>query len=163
VYLPTQGSSIPPAGAAFPAGNIGLYSATNSTTTLNELYINKYINLPSANTTVQIPITAFGYGSISSSPATAASWAYFPSGMLQISGQVTGSGNITITFANGSANGVAGFPGFSNYISSIQVTRVDASGTVNNFPIVRSYSLTGCVVSLSNGGSGTIFWTATGI
>jgi len=160
VYLPSNGS-IPPVASSFAAGQIGLYSATNPTTTFNELYINKTVGLPANPTVVQIPLTAFGNGTISGSPQTASSWTYFPSGMLMIGGKVTGSGNITITFNDSSTNGVSGFPGFQNFISSIQATRLDNTHP-NNFACVATYSLTGCAVTLSNGGSGTIFWTVFG-
>lgn len=82
IYLPPQGAT-PPAGASFTAGNIGLYSANNSVTSQNELYINKQ----NQATTVQIPATA-SILSVNSSPGTFSSgWTYLPSGILLKWGQ----------------------------------------------------------------------------
>ena len=94
IYLQSQGAT-PPAGAAFPAGDIGLYSFTNAGTGKNELYINK----TDEATVVQIPITASSL-SITSSPATGtAGWTYLPSGLLLKFGGGTATGNTAFTFS----------------------------------------------------------------
>ncbi len=94
IYLPPQGA-IPPAGAAFTAGNVGLYSALNPTTSKNELYINKTDQV----TVVQIPATA-SILSITSAPAlNAGGWTYLPSGLLLVFGKSTANGNTAFTFA----------------------------------------------------------------
>src|SRR5262245_3975285 len=63
IYLPPNGAT-PPAGAAFTAGNIGLYSAANAISGQNELYINKR----NQATVVQVPATA-SILSVNSAPA----------------------------------------------------------------------------------------------
>lgn len=156
VYLPPQGST-PPAGASFPSGNVGIYSALNSGSGQNELYINR---TNPASTVIQIPLTAYNNGSVSSSAAV--SWAYLPSGMLTISGRnITSSGTVTITF--NSTGGLASFPGFSSFISSIQLTPINPSASAISMRVV-SYTLSQVVVGLVNGSSDqSFFWSVIGI
>jgi hypothetical protein len=158
LYLNTQGS-IPPAGSGFVAGNVALYSALNSGSGQNELYINR---TNPGSSVVQIPLTAYNNGTIASSNAPA--WTYLPSGMLQISGMATtSSGTLTITF-NTAPQGVASFPGFASFVSSIQVTPINNGATFSQGARVKSFSLTGFVAGLTNGSSdSSFFWTATGI
>ncbi len=160
VYLASQAASIPPAGSAFVAGAVGLYSATNPQTGLNELYVNKTITGP---TVVQIPITAYANGAIAGN--TAVSWSYLPSGMKMIQGQnVTAGGTRTITFASTAAGGLNSFPGFSSFVSSIQVVRLDNSGSSTTVMRVRTFNLTQTVIGLANGATdSTFFWTAIGL
>jgi hypothetical protein len=156
VYLPPQGS-IPPAGSAFTAGNVALYSALNSGSGQNELYINR--TNPSS-TVIQIPLTAYNSGTVSG--ASAVSWGYLPSGMLMISGKnITSGGTVTITFA--STGGLASFPGFSSYVSSIQLTPVNPATSAVSMRVI-SFNLSQAVVGLVNGTADqTFFWTATGL
>lgn len=158
VYFATQGAT-PPGGSGFAAGNVALYSANNATTTFNELYINKTTSAG----VVQIPVTAYANGAIASNSAV--SWTYLPSGMLMISGQNTTSGGTkTIQFGNTASGGLTGFPGFTSFISSIQVVRIDNSGSSTTVMRVRTYSLTQTVIGLANGSTdSTFFWTAIGI
>lgn len=99
VYMPTNGVAIPPAGAAFPAGELGIYSATNGTTTKNELYINK----TNQATVVQVPMTASIMSQNSAPAALSNGWTYLPSGILLKWGanQVV-TGSQTINFPAGS-------------------------------------------------------------
>lgn len=100
VYLAAQGST-PPVGSSFAANNVAMYSATNATTSKNELYINKQ----NQATTVQIPATA-SLLSINSAPASNnGMWTYLPSGLILKSGQSTGtqSGLVTVTPTGGPA------------------------------------------------------------
>lgn len=85
INLPGQAAN-PPAGASFPAGNIGLYAGPNATTGQNELYINKTNEL----TVTQIPATA-SILSITSAPASGSNgWSYLPSGLIMQWGTVVG-------------------------------------------------------------------------
>jgi len=94
ILLPSQGA-IPPAAASFPAGVVALYSATNATTSKNELYINK----TNQATVTQIPATASTL-SITSAPASnVGGWTYLPSGMLMQFGTGTANGITTFLFA----------------------------------------------------------------
>jgi len=77
LYLPVQGAN-PPAGAAFAAGQIGLYSFQQPNTGNNELYINK---LTTGGTLRQIPMTA---GELNPD-----GWTYLPSGLLLKFGSFT--------------------------------------------------------------------------
>jgi hypothetical protein len=93
VYLPPQGAT-PPAGASFTSGNVGIYSATNSSTSYNELYVNKQTNFGSGTVTAQIPFTA---GSIGANPG----WSYLPSGLIIQFGALpstTSGGSNTVNF-----------------------------------------------------------------
>lgn len=158
IYLPPQGA-IPPAGAAFTAGNIGLYSAANANSGQNELYINKQIAGPS---TIQIPITAMANGTISASVATA--WYYLSSGLKIISGQATTvGGTITITFASTALGGLNSFPGFSSFVTNITALRIDNSGSSSTVMRVKTISLTQATFGLANGSAdSTFFWSVTG-
>ena len=97
VTLPSQGA-IPPAGSGFAAGELGIYNATNATTTKSELYINK----TNQATVVQVPSTA-SILSINSAPASlTGGWTYLPSGFLLRTGGATGvSGLVTVTLTTG--------------------------------------------------------------
>lgn len=100
INLPNNGAT-PPAGSAFPAGNIGLYGSLNATTGKNELYINK----TNQATVVQVPATASTL-SITSAPASnAGMWTFLPSGLLLKSGNASGllSGLVTVTPTGGPA------------------------------------------------------------
>ncbi len=143
LFLPTQGA-IPPAGAAFPANTVGLYSAVNASSGGVELYINKTITGPGL---IQIPMTA-------SASRTAAGvnfgWAYLPSGLKVIWGQSTATApatsNTNVVFNNNGQSGVSTFPGFSTFVGAIVLTRL-GNGVVSataNFPVLQSnYTLTG--------------------
>ena len=158
LYLPPQGA-IPPAGSAFAAGNVALYSANNASTTFNELYVNKTTSAG----VVQIPITAYANGAIAGN--TAVSWTYLPSGMLMIQGQnTTVGGTVTIVFGATANGGLNSFPGFGSFVSSITATRVDNSGSSTTVVRIRTFSLTQVVIGLANGSTdSTFFWTAIGI
>ncbi len=158
LYLPPQGAT-PPAGSAFTAGNVGIYSANNAATTFNELYINKTTSAG----VVQIPLTAYANGAIAAN--TAVSWTYLPSGMKMIQGQnVTAGGTRTITFNSTAGGGLNSFPGFNSFVSSIQVVRIDNSGSSTTVMRVRTFSLAQTVIGLANGATdSTFFWTAIGL
>lgn len=159
IYLPPQGA-IPPAGAAFTAGNVGLYSANNTNSGQNELYINKQIAGPS---TVQIPITAYANGTIAANIATA--WYYWPSGLKTISGQATTVGGTkTITFNNTASGGLNSFPGFSSFITNITAIRIDNSPGSSTVMRVRSITPGTVIFGLANGSTdSTFFWSVTGL
>jgi len=91
VYLASQVGSIPP--ITFPALNLALYSAINTTTTFNELYINKTTASTTAAGLKQIPATAMKQISATQG------WSYWPSGMLVKWGQISStSQNVDISF-----------------------------------------------------------------
>lgn len=129
LYLPANGA-IPPAGAAFPVGDIGLYSALNTTTNKNELYVNKR----NQATTVQIPTTA-SILSVNSSPAAlSAGWTYLPSGiLLKWAGNVNANGQTNIVFP-----AAANIPAFNRCITVIVQVADGAAGDSN-----RAIRLTG--------------------
>lgn len=97
VTLPSQGA-IPPAGSGFAAGELGLYNATNATTTKGELYINK----TNQATVVQVPSTASTLSINSAPAANAGGWTYLPSGIILKTGNASGvSGLVTVTLPSG--------------------------------------------------------------
>ena len=90
ISMPAQASS--PA-IAFAAGEVGLYSYVNATTSQNELYINK----TNQATVTQIPATASSL-SITSAPVQGtAGWSYLPSGIYITWGSTTVNGNTLVT------------------------------------------------------------------
>ena len=119
VYLPPNGA-IPPSMASFPSGNIGLYSAANSVTGQNELYINK----TNQATVVQVAATASSL-SVTSAPANGSSgWSYLPSGVLMKWGQTTAinaSDPFPFLYPTG-----ANIPAF-NAVFTVLITDIDAN------------------------------------
>jgi len=158
LYLPPQGST-PPAGSAFTSGNVGLYSATNASSSYNELYINKTTSAG----VVQIPMTASSSGSVSGLNAT--SWSYDASGMLKIGGKATTSGGtVTITFGTTASGGLNNFPGFSSFVSWIIPCVINSGASTAESVRVKSFSLTTVTFGLVNGSADTsFFWSAFGL
>jgi hypothetical protein len=107
VELPiAAGNPIPP--IAFPAAEIAVYAATNATTTVNELYVNK----TNQATVVQIPMTASILSTNSNPALNISGWTYLPSGILLKWGNGTANGNTPIAFPVG-----ATIPVFTNVMS----------------------------------------------
>lgn len=157
LYLPPQGA-IPPAGAAFTAGNIGMYSALNAATGFNELYINKTIAGP---TVVQIPATAFRNNNVGATNG----WTYLPSGLLIAWGTATigATGLLTVNYAAALTN----FPGFSTFWTCPQLTRIRlaAPATVANFVVVQAFGQTSFTAMTSTqpiAGTASIAWMVIG-
>ena len=154
VYLPANGAN-PPAGSAFPAGQLALYSGANAGTGFNELYINKPIAGPSFK---QVPMTAYRLGGTNAGNG----WTYLPSGLLMAWGRSTtgGASNITITYATELTN----FPGFTTANAFPQLTRINAPGTSANFVTLTAYNQTTFQVYSSAGGNNVQFcWFVIGI
>lgn len=121
VYLPSNGS-IPPAGASFTAGQIGIYSATNANTTKNELHINK----TNQATVVQVPMTASILSSTSAPATFSNGWTYTPSGLLLM----WGMGDTGNTAAGSYVISLTGaFPDYAT-IFNVQLTPI-ANGAVD--------------------------------
>lgn len=153
IYLPSNGSS-PPAGSAFPAGQIGLYSFINPNTGFRELYVNKTITGP---TVIQVPITA---GKVTSQNPVAftgqsTGWAYLPSGARMVWGNgTTGvATNVLITYTS-----VAGFPAFTVGAVPI-VTRLNTATSSTNYVYVQSSTINDFRVYGSTGASTNIAFT----
>lgn len=128
LYLPPQGAT-PPAGAAFTAGNIGLYSATNSVTSINELYINKTNQV----TVVQVPATASVLSTTSAPGNNSSGWSYLPSGVILKWGKfATVPGSNTVSFPV-----AATIPVFTEcfqvIISTTGIAAADVFVTLNSF------------------------------
>ncbi len=130
VFLPANGA-IPPAGAAFPAGEIGLYSALNAATGRNELHINHSVVGP---TVVQTPITAYVQGGTN----VANGWCYLPSGLKMAWGRATcaAPGVFTVVYGTELTN----FPGFSTQTSVPIVSRFATGATAADFIFVQSFT-----------------------
>lgn len=119
VSMPPQASS--PA-IAFAAGEVGLYSYINATTSQTELYINK----TNQATVTQIPATASSL-SITSAPAQGtAGWSYLPSGIYITWGSTTVNGNTLITLTTPPPN----------QILSVQLTPASGSSSYVNAQVV---------------------------
>lgn len=140
VYLPVQGAT-PPAGAAFVAGQIGIYSAANASTGFNELYINKTTSLG----VVQLPMTGYVQGGTNA----ANGWCYLPCGLKMAWGRATltsaGGGSFTVIYANE----IPTFPGFTTQTSPPILTRISSGATVSHYPFVQSFA-TGNFVARSD-------------
>ena len=121
LYLPTNGASIPPAGSSFPAANVALYSATDSVTSKNELYINKTNN----SGLVQIPATESILGTSNPVPGVngGTGWTMLPSGIKLVWGTSPGSnvGPVLVTLTGNQV--------FAHTILSVQCTIIGNSGT----------------------------------
>lgn len=78
IYLPTNAAAIPPAGAAFPAGELGIYSATSPFSAKNELYVNK----TNQATVVQVPMTESILSAASAPAIGSTGYTYLPSGLI---------------------------------------------------------------------------------
>jgi hypothetical protein len=116
IYLPTQAGSIPPSGASFAAGNVGIYSATDPVTGQNELYVNK----TNQTTVMQIPITG-SILSVTSAPGNNSNgWAYLGGGILWMWGRGN-TGNVAAGSYVIPLPG--GFPAFSQ-VFNIQLTPI---------------------------------------
>lgn len=135
LYLPPQGA-IPPSGSSFPSGNIALYSATNSTTSANELYINKTVNSSGTPSVLQVAATA-SILSINSNPGTTSSgWTYLPSGVLMQWGVVSAARNTLSTFSF-----PIPFPTAMFSITATQGIGGMSTGNLNTAPCVDYLSL----------------------
>lgn len=122
ILLPSQGA-IPPAGSAFPSGVVALYSATDTVTSQNELYINK----TNQATVVQIPATA-SILSVNSAPTVFSNgWSYLPSGiLLKWGGNITANGLLTVNFPTG-----ANIPAFTTCLTVLLTLEDGTAGDAN--------------------------------
>jgi hypothetical protein len=143
VYLPPNGA-IPPSGAAFTAGNVALYSALSTVSTLNELYINKNVMTSGGPVLTQIPSTAAYLDPVG--------WSYLPSGMLMKWGQATspGAGSNTITFPV-----AATIPAFSDVFTPI-LTPITIG------LVLQVTALTNTVMTVQCSGAGTFYFLVNG-
>jgi len=154
VTMPSQGAA-----PAFLATEIGLFNQNAVPTVRNDLWMARGAGTP-------FPITGYANGIVGAVLANAAvSWTYLPSGLKIISGQnTTSGGTLEITFNNTAAGGLTGFPGFSSFISSIQVVRIDNSGSSTTVMRVKSFTLTKATFGLANGSTdSTFFWSVMGL
>jgi hypothetical protein len=123
VTLPNQ-AAIPPAGSGFAGGEIGAYNATNATTAVSELYLNK----TNQATVVQVPSTASTLSINSAPAANAGGWTYLPSGLILKCGNASGvTGLTTVTLPSGV--GVA--PAFTQIIGVIVCPYSTSTSDVN--------------------------------
>lgn len=134
IYLPSQGAR-PPAGAVFPAGDVGLYASANPTTLKNELYINK----TNQAAVTQIPMTASVLSVTSAPAANTGGWSYLPSGLLMKFGNGTANGNTAFTFA--ALN--PGAPTFTQVLSIVLSTAYANAADGDGFVRLSSYTATG--------------------
>lgn len=143
IYLPVNGS-IPPSGASFVAGAVGLYGALNSVSSTNELYINKTITTGSGTSVAQIASTA--------ASLTNPGWSYFPSGVLMkwVFPTVSGAGSNSFTFQTG-----ANIPSFIELFSVLLTPQ-----TVGLVGQVTSISAT--TFTINSSGAGTFYMLAIG-
>lgn len=112
---PPTGTTVSP---SFLAGQVGVYTFFNATTSQNELYVNKL----NQATTVQIPVTA-SVLSITSAPGNNVfGWTYLPSGLLLKWGTQTGISGIQNIIVNGGGLG----PNFSG-VMQIQITTTNTT------------------------------------
>lgn len=154
LYLPVQGST-PPAGAAFAAGQIGLYSAANASTGYNELYINKTTSAG----VVQLPMTGYVLGGTNA----ANGWCYLPSGLKMAWGRATlaAPGVFTVVYATE----IPTFPGFTTQTSAPQLTRISAGATITTTPFLQSFTNLQFVArsSAAIGGTADFSWFVVGL
>lgn len=145
VYIP-HSAAAPPAGAAFPVDEIGIYSAENSKTGLYELYVNKQ----SLTGAVQVPMTASSLSTTSPSQG-GAGWSYLPSGfILQWGGMANpGLSPKTITFPTP-------FP------NTAIVVLATAKNNASQFYATGTITQTNFVIASNTGTIGDFQWMAIG-
>lgn len=134
VTFPVQGA-IPPAGAGFLAGEIGLYNATNATTTVNELYINKTNTVP---TVIQVPMTASILSTNAAPGNQTDGWSYLPSGLIIKWGSATNLGNTSFLFPV-----AATIPVFTRCLTVQLTTQSGLAGDVNTFVRLQNMTAVG--------------------
>jgi hypothetical protein len=133
VELPiAAGNPIPP--IAFPAAEIVVYAATNATTTVNELYVNK----TNQATVVQVPMTASILSTSSNPGLNVSGWTYLPSGILLKWGSGSANGNTPILFPV-----AANIPVFTNVMSMQLCTAYANTADANLFARLGNFSNTG--------------------
>ncbi len=133
VELPVAaGNPIPP--IAFPAAEIAVYAATNATTTVNELYVNK----TNQATVVQVPMTASILSTNSNPGLNVSGWTYLPSGILLKWGVGTANGSTTILFPV-----AATIPVFTNVMSVQVCTQYNNAADGNGFARLSNFNSTG--------------------
>lgn len=155
VYLATQGAT-PPAGAAFAAGTLALYSAPLAATGFNEIYINKTITGP---TVIQVPMTAFRQGGTNA----ANGWCYLPSGLKMAWGRATLAAPGVFTVNYGTE--LTSFPGFTTQTSPPLLTRISSGSTVAHYPFLQSFTTTQFVARTDVALTGTadFSWSVIGL
>lgn len=119
----------------FAAGEEGLYSFLNTTTSQNELYVHKQTGA----TTAEIPFTASVLSANSAPILNSGGWTYLPSGILMLFGHGTANGNTAFTFA--ALN--PGAPVFTNVLSMVLCTAYNNSSDGNGFVRLSGYTSTG--------------------
>jgi hypothetical protein len=129
IYFANQ-TSIPPVGSLFTSGSVALYSAPDTFSTQNELYVNKL----NKSGIVQVPLSASILGAVATPGSGSQGWTYLPSGVMIMWG----------TFASGSTSTgnflvpvPAGFPYFSQ-IFNVQLSATTNSGMASD-PNVAFY------------------------
>lgn len=126
VTFPLQGA-IPPAGSGFASGELGLYNATSSLTTQNELYINK----TNQATVVQVATTASILSSNSAPAQNSFGWTMLPSGIVLKWGNFSGfTGLNAVTLTTSAADGPT-----LNQILSVMLTPYAVSAGDVNFAV----------------------------
>jgi hypothetical protein len=139
ISMPPQASS--PA-ITFAAGEVGLYSYVNATTSQTELYINK----TNEATVTQIPATASVLSLTSAPSQGSAGWSYLPSGIYITWGSTTVSGNTLVTLASPPPNQILNVQltpasGSSSYVNAqvvlnniVSSSTFNVVGTINGSP-----------------------------
>src|SRR5271156_6351075 len=94
VTLPSQGAT-PPAGSGFAPTELGLYNAVYTTTTQQELFINK----TNQATVVQVPLSASTLSTNSAPAQGTQGWSYLPSGIIIKWGNTMGTGLTLVDFS----------------------------------------------------------------
>lgn len=148
----------------FLANEIGLFNDTPASTGRPDIMLQRNVT----GVGPLYPMT--GYAFAGTGAATGGiGWTYLPSGYKMMHGTVTTSAGGTAVITYAGVNGIASFPGWTgdgsgNFVGTIQLTRIDSSGTSNGFPrlIAINPNLTSFTIQSSNNSQETVTWFVLG-
>ncbi len=148
----------------FLVNEIGLFNNLSAASGNQEIFIQRN----ATGVGPLYPMTGYAFNGTGANTG-GIGWTYLPSGYKMMHGTVTTSAGGTAVITYAGVNGIASFPGFTgdgggNFVGTIQLTRVDNSGTSNGFPriLVMNPNLTSFTIQSSNNSQETVTWFVLG-
>lgn len=142
---------------AIAAGDTGLYTRNNATTTQNEMYIQKKMN----SVDTQIPMTASILSNTAGS-SQLAGWSYLPSGLLIKWGKSAITNSLIYNSIN--MDTLSGGPAFT-HVFNVQLTAYNGASAISTGPVVSPGATgTSMTAYLNTGGASTgVYYFAIGV
>ncbi len=148
----------------FLINEIGLFNDTPASTARPEIMLQRN----ATGVGPLYPMTGYAFAGTGANTG-GIGWTYLPSGYKMMHGTVTTSAGGTAVITYAGVNGIASFPGWTgdgagNFVGTIQLTRVDNSGTSNGFPrlLVMNPNLVSFTIQSSNNSQETVTWFVLG-